>query len=63
MKKIAAAVTVMLSFGIAAGAAEAQSPPGGCLKYGLGGAIAGHFAGGHRLKCALAGCALGIYSA
>jgi hypothetical protein len=29
------------------------------LKYGLGGAIAGHFAGGHRLKGAAAGCALG----
>lgn len=61
MKKIALAATVMLSFGIAAGSAEAQSRPGGCLKYGLGGAVAGHFAGGHRLKGALAGCALGIY--
>jgi hypothetical protein len=61
MKKIAFAVTVMLSFGIAAGWAEAQSRPGGCLKYGLGGAVAGHFAGGHRVKGALAGCAFGIY--
>lgn len=61
MKKIARAAAVMLSFGIAAGAAEAQSRPGGCLKYGLGGAVAGHFAGGHRIKGALAGCALGIY--
>jgi hypothetical protein len=61
MRKIALAATVMLSFGIAAGSAEAQSRPGGCLKYGLGGAIAGHFAGGHRIKGALAGCALGIY--
>jgi hypothetical protein len=61
MKKIALAATVMLSFGIATGSAEAQSRPGGCLKYGLGGAVAGHFAGGHRLKGALAGCALGIY--
>ena len=61
MRKIALAATVMLLFGIAAGSAEAQSRPGGCLKYGLGGAIAGHFAGGHRIKGALAGCALGIY--
>lgn len=61
MKKIVLAATVMLSFGIAAESAEAQSRPGGCLKYGLGGAIAGHFAGGHRIKGALAGCALGIY--
>src|SRR5919112_6062808 len=60
MRKIALAAAVMLSFGIAAGSAEAQSRPGGCLKYGLGGAIAGHFAGGHRIKGALAGCALGI---
>lgn len=61
MKKIALAAAVMLSFGVAAGSAEAQSRPGGCLKYGLGGAVAGHFAGGHRIKGALAGCALGIY--
>ncbi|WP_193557317.1 hypothetical protein [Microvirga pakistanensis] len=61
MKKIALAAAVMFSLCIAAGSAEAQSRPGGCLKYGLGGAVAGHFAGGHRLKGALAGCALGIY--
>lgn len=61
MKKSALAATIMLSLGIAAGSAEAQSRPGGCLKYGLGGAVAGHFAGGHRIKGALAGCALGIY--
>jgi hypothetical protein len=61
MKKIAVAATLMLSVGIAAGPADAQSRPGGCLKYGLGGAVAGHFAGGHRIKGALAGCAFGIY--
>ena len=61
MKKFVLAATVMLSLGIASGSAEAQSRPGGCLKYGLGGAVAGHFAGGHRIKGALAGCALGIY--
>jgi hypothetical protein len=61
VKKIALAATLMLSFGIASGTAEAQNRPGGCLKYGLGGAVAGHFAGGHRIKGALAGCALGIY--
>jgi hypothetical protein len=61
MKKIAVAAALMLSAGIAAGPADAQSRPGGCLKYGLGGAVAGHFAGGHRIKGALAGCALGIY--
>ena len=61
MKKIALAATIMLTLGVAAGLAEAQSRPGGCLKYGVGGAVAGHFAGGHRIKGALAGCALGMY--
>jgi hypothetical protein len=61
MKKIMLAAALMLSLGVASGSAEAQSRPGGCLKYGLGGAVAGHFAGGHRIKGALAGCALGIY--
>ncbi len=41
------------------GAAPAQAKPGGCLKYGAAGAIAGHYAGGHAVKGALAGCALG----
>jgi hypothetical protein len=61
MIKIAPTAIIIFSLGIAAGSAEAQSRPGGCLKYGLGGAVAGHFAGGHRIKGALAGCALGIY--
>ena len=54
------AVGVAMALGMFSGAAEAQSRPGGCLKYGLGGAIAGHVAGGHRVKGALAGCALGV---
>jgi hypothetical protein len=49
----------LLALGAAPNAAEAR--PGGCLKYGLGGAVAGHFAGGHRWKGAALGCALGIY--
>ena len=49
----------MLALGVASQPAEAR--PGGCLKYGLGGAIVGHFAGGHRWKGAALGCALGIY--
>jgi hypothetical protein len=61
MRFVAHAAALMLSLGVLAGPAEAQSRPGGCIKYGLGGAVAGHFAGGHRLKGALAGCALGIY--
>jgi hypothetical protein len=60
MRRIGATLgaLVVLSFAVPE-AAEAK--PGGCLKYGLGGAIAGHFAGGHRWKGAALGCALGIY--
>src|SRR5215213_8419983 len=61
MKPTRFLAAVILSTALSCGSAEAQSRPGGCLKYGLGGAIAGHFAGGHRIKGALAGCALGIY--
>ena len=61
MKKVAMVAAAMLSIGVFSSPAEAQSRLGGCLKYGLGGAVAGHVAGGHRLKGALAGCALGVY--
>ena len=59
MKKIVVVTAVLLTLGASSGVAEAR--PGGCLKYGLGGAVAGHVAGGHRWKGALAGCALGIF--
>ena len=54
------AVTVAALALCAAAPAAAEAKPGGCLKYGLGGAVAGHFAGGHRWKGAAAGCVLGI---
>lgn len=44
---------------LASPAAEAKA--GGCIKYGVAGAVAGHYAGHHAIKGALAGCALGIY--
>jgi hypothetical protein len=56
----AAAIFGVLAIGMSVSPAQAQSKVGGCLKYGLGGAIAGHVAGGHRLKGALAGCAVGV---
>ena len=59
MKKIMLVVAGVIAIGASSGAAEAR--PGGCLKYGVGGAIAGHFAGGHGLAGAAAGCALGSY--
>jgi hypothetical protein len=58
MKIVAVTFAAVTLLAAAPGIAEAK--PGGCLKYGLGGAIAGHFAGGHRWKGAAAGCALGI---
>jgi len=39
----------------------AEAKPGGCLKYGVAGAVAGHVAGHHAIKGALIGCATGIY--
>ena len=61
MRRTVIAAAVALAVSICSGSAQAQSRPGGCLKYGLGGAVAGHFAGGERLKGAIVGCALGIY--
>jgi hypothetical protein len=59
MRKIALVLAAILALTAAPSSAEAR--PGGCLKYGLGGAVAGHVAGGHRWKGAALGCLLGIY--
>jgi len=59
MRRIALVLAAMLALTAAPSSAEAR--PGGCLKYGLGGAVAGHVAGGHRWKGAALGCLLGIY--
>ena len=59
MRTLVVAVGTVLALGVAV-PEPAQAQPGGCLKYGLGGAIIGHFAGGHRLKGAALGCALGV---
>jgi hypothetical protein len=61
MRHIVFVGAVLLSLSVSAGSAKAQSRPGGCLKYGLGGAVVGHFAGGHRVKGAVAGCLAGMY--
>ena len=42
-------------------ASEAQAKPGGCIKYGVAGAVAGHYAGHHALKGAAAGCVAGMW--
>ena len=38
----------------------AEAKPGGCMKYGAGGAVAGHMAH-HGVKGFMAGCAVGMY--
>jgi hypothetical protein len=42
------------------GAPQVEAKPGGCLKYGVAGAVAGHYAGHHAMKGAIAGCIAGI---
>jgi hypothetical protein len=59
MRKIALVAAALLALTAAPSSAEAR--PGGCLKYGLGGAVAGHVAGGHRWKGAALGCLVGIF--
>ena len=59
MKKAAVAVVGLLVLG-GSSLNPAHAESGGCLKYGLGGAMVGHFAGGHRWKGAAAGCAVGM---
>ena len=49
-----------LAFGLLATPVGAEAKPGGCLKYGAAGAVAGHYAGRHGVVGAVAGCALGM---
>ena len=57
------ALLMALALGIATTAAPSagEAKPGGCLKYGAAGAVAGHYAGHHTVKGALAGCAAGMW--
>lgn len=63
MKKVM--LSLALCGSLAAGATVsvplAQAKPGGCLKYGAAGAVAGHYAGRHGFKGAVLGCAAGAY--
>ena len=59
MRKMVLIGAAMFALAAVPNSAEARS--GGCLKYGLGGAVAGHVAGGHRWKGAALGCLVGIY--
>jgi len=48
-----------LAIGSAIGVAQAE--PGGCLKYGAAGAVAGHLTHHHAVLGAVGGCAVGMY--
>lgn len=62
MKKsmLALALCGSLAAGLAVSAPVAEAKPGGCLKYGAAGAIAGH-AVHHGVRGFMAGCAAGLY--
>ena len=55
-------ITLAVAGGMAVGLAApgAQAAPGGCLKYGLAGAAAGHVVH-HGVRGFAAGCAAGMY--
>lgn len=57
-------LTLVLCGTVAAGltisAPTVEAKPGGCLKYGAAGAVAGH-AVGHGVRGFMAGCAAGMY--
>ena len=46
--------------GMTVSAPLAQAKPGGCLKYGAAGAVAGHMVH-HGVRGFMAGCAAGMY--
>lgn len=58
------ALALGVCFGLAAtitlGSVQAEAKPGGCLKYGAAGAVAGHYAHHHGVKGAVAGCVTGM---
>jgi hypothetical protein len=57
MKKLLIIAGGLTMLGAAPQPAAAQA--GGCIKYGIGGAIIGKLAGGHTWKGAAAGCVVG----
>ena len=62
MKKTMLTLTAVgtLAAGFAFTAPVAEASPGGCLKYGAAGAVAGHMVH-HGIRGAMAGCAAGMY--
>ncbi len=61
MKKMTSlSLAAALVAGLTLAAPMAQAAPGGCLKYGAAGAVAGH-ALHHGVRGFMAGCAAGMY--
>ena len=62
MKKSMLSIALIgsLAIGLTAAAPVAQASPGGCLKYGAAGAVAGHVVH-HGVRGFMAGCAAGMY--
>lgn len=61
MKITGFALAVMSLLSLTLVAPQAEAKPGGCLKYGAAGAVAGHLSGHHGIKGAIVGCATGMY--
>lgn len=59
MKKILLTLAAAGSL-VVVGAPATQAKPGGCLKYGVAGAAAGHMVH-HGVRGFMAGCAAGMY--
>ena len=59
-KMLSLALCGSVAVGLVVSAPGAEATPGGCLKYGAAGAVAGH-AVHHGVKGFIAGCAAGMY--
>ena len=60
MLTLTAAATLAAGFAVHRADDSAEARPGGCLKYGAAGAVAGHMVH-HGIRGAMAGCAAGMY--
>ena len=59
-KILSLALCGSLAAGLSMSAPAAEASPGGCLKYGVAGAVAGHMVH-HGIRGFMAGCAAGMY--
>jgi hypothetical protein len=57
--RLLTAAAIMGALAVPLGPVSAEE--GGCVKYGAGGAVAGHFAGHHTMSGAAIGCGVGAW--